>query len=101
MIFSAFKADESSYAQLSSSDTQAAAATGKVITLNNTDSAKEIDNDKGVITIKKAGTYFVMAAGQVGSTNNSAKGTVRLWVRQNGKDVDNSNTEQSISGGFT
>ncbi len=101
MIFSAFKVDDSAYAQLSSSATQAAAATGKLITLNNTDSAKEIDNDKGVILIKKPGTYFVMAAGQVGSTNNSAKGTVRLWVRQNGKDVDNSNTEQSISSGFT
>jgi hypothetical protein len=101
MIFSAFKVDGSIYAQLSSSITQAAGAKGKLVTLDQNDAVKEIDNNKGVVTVKKAGTYFVMAAGQVGSTNASSKGTVRLWVRQNGKDVDNSNTEQTINGKFT
>jgi hypothetical protein len=101
MIFSAFKVDDSTYAQLSSSTTQKAGATGKLVTLDQNDAVKEIDNNKGVVTIKKAGTYFAMAAGQVGSPSGDGKGTVRLWMRQNGKDVDNSNTEQSINGNFT
>jgi len=94
--------DDGAYAQLSSTESQPGVAEGKNVTLNNTDSAKEIENNKGVVTIRKAGTYFVMAAGQVGGTaGGSGKGTVRLWVRQNGKDVDNSNTEQTINGNFT
>ncbi len=102
LIFSAFKVDDGSYAQLSSTETQPGVAEGKLVTLNQTDSAKEIENNKGVITIRKAGTYFVMAAGQVGGTASGAgKGASRLWVRQNGKDVDNSNTEQTINGNFT
>jgi hypothetical protein len=101
MIFSAFKVDDATYAQLSSGVTQLGGAAPKTVTLNNVDAAKEMTNDNGVVTVKKAGTYFVMAAGQVGSPKASGKGTVRLWVRQNGKDVDNSNTEQSINGNFT
>jgi hypothetical protein len=101
MIFSAFKVGDKAYAQLSSGDTQAAGPTGQTITLNQTDSAKEIENQNGVVTMKKAGTYFVMAAGQVGAADPNAKGTVRLWVRQNGEDVSNSNTEQTSTGGFT
>jgi hypothetical protein len=101
VIFSAFKVDDSAYAQLSSTESQPAAPAGKSITLNSNDAAKDVENDKGVVTIKKAGTYFVMAAGQVGATATNDKGTVRLWVRQNGKDVDNSNTEQAIANGFT
>ena len=101
MIFSAFKVDDSTYAQLSSSTTQIAPTKGTLVSLENNDAVKEIDNSKGVVTIKKAGTYFVMAAGQVGGPKGTGSGTVRLWVRQNGKDVDNSNTEQSIAGNFT
>ena len=29
------------------------------------------------------------------------KGSARLWLRQQGKDVDNSNTEQTIAGKYT
>ena len=101
MIFSAFKVGDSGYAQFSSTESQSADSAGKAITLNSNDAAKDVENDKGVVTIKKAGTYFVMAAGQVGATDSNGKGTVRLWVRQNGKDVDNSNTEQAIANGFT
>ena len=88
------------YAQLSSTENQAAAGTPKAVTLNSTDAAKGITNANGVVTLPEAGTYFVIAAGQVGSTTGG-KGTVRLWMRQNGKDVDNSNTAQAVEGGFT
>ncbi len=101
VIFSAFKAADKGYAQCSSSESQTASATGKAITLNSTDAANDIENKNGAVTIKNAGTYFVMAAGQVGSGGKKAMGTVRLWMRQNGEDVANSNTEQTIDGSFT
>src|SRR6266481_8337413 len=87
-----------SFAQLSSTETQKATTTPQIVTLNSNDGSKGIDNNKGKVTIKEAGSYFLMAAGQVGGTG---KGTVRLWVRQNGKDASNSNTEQSIANGST
>lgn len=101
MIFSAFKADDAAYGQLSSTQSQTGAAMPRRVTLNSTDAAKNVENKDGVVTIKTPGTYFVMAAGQVGGTEPGGKGTVRLWVRQNGTDVANSNTEQSITPGFT
>jgi hypothetical protein len=101
VIFSAFKADSGSYAQLSSTQTQIADPTPRAIALDSVDAAKGVDNAQGAITVKEDGVYFVMAAGQAGSTQGADQGAVRLWMRVNGKDVDNSNTEQSIAGGFT
>lgn len=101
MIFSAFKIDDSAFAQISSSETQPAGGAGKAIRLNTTDATKDIENSAGGLTVKNSGTYFVMAAGQVGGTAPGGKGRVRLWVRQNGEDVRNSNCEQSVSPGFT
>jgi len=101
MIFSAIKVDAGPFAQLSSTESQPAESSGNRVTLNSTDAAKEIENNKGVITIKNPGVYFSIAAGQVGATKPGAKGTVKLWTRINGTDVDNSNTEQSIAGGST
>ena len=89
------------YAQLSSGETQLGTPAPKVVALDQEDALKGITNAKGVVTFKEAGTYFVMAAAQVGSTFPKGTGTVRLWMCQNGKDVDNSNTEQSITPGFT
>ena len=53
------------------------------------------------ITFKEVGIYFVMAAGQLGISDGTGKGTVRLWVKQNGEDIANSNTQQTILPGFT
>jgi len=100
MIFSAFKVDDTAYAQLSSTETQIDAA-GKTITLNSTDAAKDVENQAGVVTCKTAGTYLLMAAGQVGCTAAGEKGRVRIWMRQNGQDVSNSNSEQTVHAGFT
>lgn len=101
LIFSAFKTDAGPYAQLSSTETQPAKAAGSLITMNSIDAAKGIEHDKGTITIKKDGVYFVMAAGQAGCMNNTDSGSVKLWMRVNGKDVGNSNTEQTIANGMT
>jgi hypothetical protein len=113
MIFSIFQVTASSYAQLSSTETQEAAFAadaskkflsagfGKVIILNSVDAAKDVTHAKGTVTVDKAGTYFVIGAGQVGGVKATAKGSVKLWARVNGENVANSNTEQSVTSGFT
>lgn len=101
LIFSAFKVESGPYAQLSSTQSQTAESAPTLITLNSVDASNKIDQDKGTITVKEDGTYFVMAAGQAGATKEGGKGSVKLWMRVNGKDVDNSNTEQSLPTGFT
>ena len=82
------------FIQASSTEAQMAADPKPVVvTMDSTDGSSGLTQDKGVITISEDGTYFAIAAAQVGG---SAKGLVRLWMRVNDKDVDNSNTEQSI-----
>jgi hypothetical protein len=84
------------YLQASSLEDQFATDTKpKLITMDSTDASAGITNKAGVVTVPEDGVYFVVAAGQIG-TKSGAKGNVRLWLRQNGKDVDNSNCEQSI-----
>jgi len=88
-------ASATSYLQASSSEEQLASDTKpKVVTMNSTDASKNIKQEKGVIRFNEAGAFFVMAAAQVGG---KTKGLVRMWMRLNGKDIDNSNTEQLIA----
>jgi hypothetical protein len=101
MIFTAFKVDDSAYAQISSSESQMAATAGRPIMLNTVDAAKNIENKGGALTFKTAGTYFVMVAGQVGCDTSASQGRVRLWLLQNGLAVSNLNCEQTVSPDFT
>jgi hypothetical protein len=95
LLASAGAASAASYLQASSTDEQLAAdAKPKVVTMNSTDASKNIKQDKGVVTVNESGAFFLIAAAQVGG---KAKGLVRMWMRVNGKDVDNSNTEQIIT----
>jgi len=88
-------ASATSYLQASSTEEQLASDTKpKVVTMNSTDASKNIKQEKGVIRVNESGAFFVMAAAQVGG---KTKGLVRMWMRLNGKDIDNSNTEQYIS----
>ena len=88
-------ASATSYLQASSTDEQVAVdAKPKVVTMNSTDASKNIKQDKGVVTVNESGAFFLIAAAQVGG---KTKGLVRMWMRVNGKDVDNSNTEQIIT----
>ena len=89
-------ASATSYLQASSTVQQAAEAGGKpkVITMNSTDASKNIKQEKGVVRVNENGAFFLMAAVQVGTTS---KGLIRVWMRQNGKDIDNSNTEQFLT----
>jgi hypothetical protein len=85
------------YLQASSGADQFATDTKpKKITMDSEDAkGGGLANKDGVVTISEDGVYFVVAAGQIG-TKSGVKGTVRLWLLQNGKDVDNSNCEQSV-----
>lgn len=85
-----------SFAQLSSSVDQLAADTSaNDVVMESTDAASGMTNANGVVTIEEDGTYFIIAAGQVGG---DATGSVKIWIRVNGEDVANTNTEQFISG---
>jgi len=88
-------ASATSWIQASSTEEQLAAdPKPKVVTMNSTDGAKNIKMEKGVVRVNENGAFFIIAAAQVGG---KGKGLVRMWMRVNGKDVDNSNTEQFIA----
>src|SRR5450631_1598854 len=71
------------FLQASSTDEQLATDTGpKVVTMNSTDAANGMTNEKGVVTASEDWAYCVVASGQVGG---KVKGSVRIWMRQNGK----------------
>jgi len=89
-----------SFAQLSSAEPQLATSTeANTVVMESTDAAVGMTNDNGILTVEEGGTYFVIAAGQVGGESS---GSVKIWIRVNGEDVPNTNTEQAIpSGSFT
>ena len=90
------------YIQASSEEDQIVKEANKpqLVTMNSTDAAKGIKNNKGVVVLDQTGTYFTIVGVQVGSRGGT--GLVRLWFQTNGKDVDNSNCEQEVpTAGFT
>jgi hypothetical protein len=95
LLASVGAASATSWIQASSTEEQLASdPKPKVVMMNSTDGAKNIKMDKGVVRVNESGAFFFIAAAQVGG---KGKGLVRMWMRINGKDVDNSNTEQLIS----
>src|ERR1700694_4777722 len=83
------------YIQASSEEDQIATDTKpKLVTMSSTDAAKGIKNNKGVVILDQTGTYFTVVGVQVGSRGGT--GLVRLWFQTNGKDVDNTNCEQTV-----
>lgn len=86
-------AELASFLQASSIEEQLAKDTNPKVVTMKSDAGGGITHKNGVITIHANGAYFFMAAAQVGG---KVAGSVRLWIRVNGKDVVNSNTEQVI-----
>ena len=83
------------YIQASSEEDQIAKDTKpQLVTMNSTDAAKGIKNNKGVVILDQTGTYFTIVGVQVGSRGGT--GLVRLWFQTNGKDADNTNCEQMV-----
>jgi hypothetical protein len=90
------------FAQLSSLKTQQPTTTAPAImTFDQIDGINKMGfnlTKPTDLVAQEAGTYLVIAAGQVGraaGADNPAD-YADLWIRVNGKDVDNSNTRQSI-----
>ena len=95
LLASVCGASAASYLQASSTEDQIAKDTKPIpVVMNSTDASKGIKMEKGVVTVNESGTYFIIAAVQVGA--RGATGNVRMWLRINGKDADNSNTEQAV-----
>ena len=88
------------YAQLSSSMSQKASLTGTLVTMDSNDALGGLEHDdkgKGSdITIKTDGVYFMVAAIQVAKETGDADDYIDVWMKQNGKDVDNSGCRQVI-----
>ena len=84
------------YIQASSEEDQIVKEANKpqLVTMNSTDAAKGLKNNKGVVLLDQSGTYFMIVGVQVGSRGGT--GLVRLWFQTNGKDSDNSNCEQQV-----
>jgi hypothetical protein len=88
------------YAQLSSSLSQKATAGGALVTMDSNDALGGLGHDdKGKspdVVIKSDGVYFMVAAIQVGKEKGISDDYIDVWMKQNGKDVDNSGCRQSI-----
>jgi hypothetical protein len=52
--------------------------------------------DTADVIINEPGSYLIVAAGQVGMTSGNTTCNVDLWIRQNGENVANSNTRDSV-----
>jgi len=89
------------YAQLSSSQTQTPAINDALpVKMEQVDSIQglELSGPKNEIIVKKTGTYFVMAAGQVGTKSSTTTGGwVDLWLTQNGKPINNTSSRLNVT----
>lgn len=79
--------------QASSNETQFMDVSPTQVTLNQLDGAAKVDLNGGEITLKLGGTYFIVAAPQVGRIGTNLSGVVsfKCWLRVNGIDATNSN----------
>lgn len=89
------------YAQLSSSVSQMAGEKGMLVTMDSNDAIGGIEHDDKAkspdVVIKEEGVYFMVAAIQVGKEKgDGADDYIDVWMKQNGKDVDNSGCRQSL-----
>ena len=89
------------YAQLSSEVTQDPKSGPMLVEMNSNDALAGLDHSDKVktdtITVKTAGAYFIVAAVQVGKDAAGETGDyLDIWLKQNGKDVDNSGCRQVI-----
>jgi len=89
------------YAQLSSMTTQLPKDESPLIVqMENNDALSGLTHDPktkpGEIKIDADGVYFVVAAIQVGKEKGDTEDFVDVWIKQNGKDVDNSGCRQAV-----
>lgn len=101
VVNSNFSADEgvkTPYIQLSSLKSQMYDPESRIVHLEQIDGSQNIDvTTPDKIIIKEAGTYFMVAAGQVGAEKLGDSGFVDLWFLRNGQPIPNSGVRQSVS----
>ena len=83
-------ADASNFAQFTNSSNQMASTSVKQVNISDNQSSLKITAD---------GTYFILAAGQVGASGDKdiTDEYVDLWMTLNGKKIPNSNARQTVS----
>jgi hypothetical protein len=90
------------YIQASSTETQLPSDTNAHrISINSTDASADISQKEGVFIIPSDGAYLMIAEVEVGRKGGAAVGSVNVWLRVNGTDVANTNSEQDISNSDT
>lgn len=52
--------------------------------------------DNSIIRIKQSGIYFIITAPQIGRKKGSSSRYLDVWMRKNGKDVQNSNIRANL-----
>jgi hypothetical protein len=91
-------ASAAEYSALTSMDTQAAKAANVAypITMSG-DASQAFKIDGSKIIIQQSGDFYFSAAAQVGAVPGvNVTGDIYLWVRLNGKDMEDSNSIQTI-----
>lgn len=89
------------FAQLSSVHTQLPGTDRHFVSMRNVDAISGIGLQNNAFTrieIKQSGSYFIVAAGQVGASDHapSAVGHVDIWLVRNGAPIPNSGARQYI-----
>jgi hypothetical protein len=88
------------YGQISSSTSQKAGTDGTLVKMDSNDALGGLEHDDKAnspdVTIKTDGVYFMVAAIQVGKDSGDGDDYIDVWMKQNGKDVDNSGCRQVI-----
>jgi len=82
------------YLQITSDKDQRPSTTGPtVVTMNRDDFISGIEHtaETGTLKILETGIYVVICAPQVGRLSGTENRYVDFWLRQNGKDLDDSN----------
>ncbi len=87
------------YAQIMSLKSQFPGQSTSQVSLEKVDGIHGVRNDGNALVISQDGTYFIMAAGQVGLEMGveTFGGMVDMWLVRNGKPIANSGVRQTIS----
>ncbi|CAF4154924.1 unnamed protein product, partial [Adineta steineri] len=94
--------DDVAYFQGSSTKSQVSGKKGKVITYNSDDGSHDFTAFyNGTFETQKAGVYLGVFAAQISSPRRNGKGNIDMWMRQDGEDVPDSNSIQSVDLGGT
>jgi hypothetical protein len=82
--------------------TPAAADTAYILPVDTTTTASNVTlSNTGTITIAKAGIYNIQFSIQLANADNGNDHTFNIWVRKNGTDFGNSNTQYTVvKGGY-